>query len=208
MLAFVDESGDTGRRTSEGSSKFFTVALVVFKSDEAALECDQRISSLRVQLSLPSTYEFHFAHNSTRIKTEFLTAIAPYSFSYHAFALNKDQLYSPGFDKKESLYKFTARMVFENASAILNQATVVIDESGERQFRKELAAYLKRRITGIDGHVLIKKVKMQRSAGNNLLQVADYMAGISNRVLLGGKDAITLHRIIACHEASIRKWPL
>ena len=90
MLAFVDESGDPGRKIGKGSSLFFSVACVTFDENDEALACDQRITLLRRELRLPDGYEFHFFSNSRRVREAFLKAVAPYSFFYHAFSLNKD----------------------------------------------------------------------------------------------------------------------
>ena len=210
MLAFVDESGDSGRKILKGSSLYFVVALVTFDDDEEALACDQRIELLRRELGRPPSFEFHFSENSRRIREQFLGAVAPYAFFYHIFALNKDpdKLYGPGFDIKESLYKFTARLTFENAKPYLDNAKVVVDKSGDRKFRDELAVYLRRRVRDEEGRRLIKSVKLQRSDGNNLLQLADYVAGVLNRVISGKQDGIELRRkYLAARELTVQVWP-
>lgn len=210
MLAFVDESGDPGRKLGRGSSLYFIVAIVTFEDNDDANKCDHAITDLRTKLKLPPGYEFHFSHNSKRIKEAFLKAVAPFPFFYHAFALNKDpqKLTGVGFDNKESLYKITARFTFENAKPHLHNASVVIDRSGERKFRDELAAYLRKRILDDGGNHLIKKVKIQRSNGNNLLQLADYVAGVTNKVVSNKQDGKELRKkYLAAHESTMRFWP-
>lgn len=209
-MAFVDESGDPGRRVLNGSSLYFVVALVTFDDDEEALACDQRIGLLRRELGKPPNFEFHFSGNSGKIRDQFLGAVAPYAFFYHVFALNKDpdKLYGPGFDVKESLYKFTVRLTFENAKPFLDNAKVVIDQSGGREFRDELAVYLRRRVRDQEGRRLIRSVKLQRSEGNNLLQLADYVASVSNRAISKKQDGIDLRRkYLSTHELSVQVWP-
>ena len=210
MLAFVDESGDAGRKILNGSSKFFVVAIVTFEENEDALNCDQRIELLRKELGLSQQYEFHFSKNSKKIRQAFLTAITPYPFFYHVFALNKDpmKLWGPGFDHKESLYIYAVRLTFENAKPYLDNATVVIDRSGDAKFRDELATYLRHRIRDEQGKHLMKKVKIQRSNGNNLLQLVDYVAGTLNRHITGKVDGTELRRrYLATHEVSLEIWP-
>lgn len=210
MLAFVDESGDAGRKTESGSSRYFVVAVVTFEENDDANACDQRITALRTELRLASTYEFHFSKNSDWVKERFLEAVAPFAFSYHVFALNKDRrvLTGPGFGHKESLYKFTARMTFENAKPYLDSTTVILDRSGDRKFRDEIAVYLRRRINDREGPPRIKKVKIQRSDGNNLLQLADYVAGVSARFLNGKPDGEEWRqRYLATHRITERVWP-
>ncbi len=210
MLAFVDESGDPGRKILNGSSLYFVVALVTFSDEGEALDCDHRIDLLRRELRLPPQYEFHFSSNSRKVRQLFLAAVTPYSFFYHVFALNKDpdKLYGPGFDFKESLYKFAAGLTFENAKPYLLDAKVIIDGSGERGFREELSRYLRRRVLDTHGRQLIRSVKLQESHRNNLLQLADYVASISNRAISERPDGVELRqRYLATHELTRQVWP-
>lgn len=80
MLAFLDESGDCGRKLEKGSSLFFTVALVTFNDSEEALACSQRISLLRRELHKDEAFEFHFTDNSHHVRLAFLEAVARYDF--------------------------------------------------------------------------------------------------------------------------------
>lgn len=43
MLIFIDDSGDSGLKIESGSSRYFTIGLVVFEDNEEAVACDQRI---------------------------------------------------------------------------------------------------------------------------------------------------------------------
>lgn len=210
MLVFVDESGDSGRKILNGSSLYFVVAAVTFEDFDEANACDQRIDRLRDELNLAPNYEFHFSKNSKKVRQAFLNAVSPYPFFYHVFALNKDpqKLWGPGFDNKSSLYKYAVGVTFENAKAWLDNAIVVIDQSGNKQFQGELARYLRKRIKDSEGKRLIKKVKQQRSQGNNLLQLADYVACVSNRYIAGKTDALELRgRYLCTHEISLQVWP-
>ena len=210
MLAFVDESGDPGRKILNGSSLYFVVAVVTFEDNDEALACDQRIELVRRELGLPPRYEFHFSENPKKTRQAFLAAITPYPFFFHVFALNKDpqKLYGPGFEYKDSLYKFAAGLTFENAKPFLASTTVIIDQNGDRNFQRELAKYLRRRIRDEEGARLIKSVKQQKSSGNNLLQLADYVACVSNRFIQGRTDGIELRRrYLATHELSLQIWP-
>jgi hypothetical protein len=208
VLAFIDESGDPGRRTGQGSSAFFTVVMVTFEDNEEAGACDQRIGLLRRELSLPQGYEFHFYSNSRKVRLAFLEAVSPYDFFYHAFSLNKDpnKLYGKGFNFKGPLYKYVCGLVLENAKAYLADATVVIDKSGDREFRNQLAAYLRRKMRE-GGRNPIRSVKMEESRTNNLLQLADYAAGVTNRWVNNRLDAGQYRRFIASREIQARVWP-
>jgi len=210
MLVFVDESGDTGLKLDHGSSRFFTVALVAFEEASDAVACDQRIQLLKTELGLTPEYEFHFKKNSDKVRDAFLRAVSPYNFFYYGIVINKDpsKLYGEGFKNKESFYKYACSLVLENAKGKLRNATVVIDESSSDDFQRRLATYLRRRLEVKQGECLIKKVKMQRSQSNNLLQLADYVAGVINRSVSDNKkDAKGFRRLIAHREIQVQIWP-
>lgn len=208
MLVFIDESGDPGFKLEEGSSRYFTVAMVAFDDLEEAQLCDDRIRLLRAELGYPQDFEFHFSANSHRVRLAFLEAMAPYTFFYFGIVIDKDprKLWGEGFKYKESFYKYTCRLVFENAKPYLDNAIVVIDKNGSKEFRRQLANYLRRKINEPDRRI-IKKVKLQRSRSNNLLQLADYVAGVINRVIQGKKFASDYHRFIAHKEIYVQTWP-
>lgn len=208
MLAFVDESGDPGMKIESGSSKLFVVAVVTFNNRDEAQACDDRIANLRAELSIPRDFEFHFAHNSDRIKGAFLNAVAPFDFFYHVFALDKAKATGPGFQYQNSVYKWTARTTFENAKPYLEEAIVVLDKCGERKFRQELVAYLRKRINDGSGSRHIARLKTEASHKNNLLQLADYVVGVSAGTFQGNRTSAALHReFLASHETTRRLWP-
>lgn len=207
MLVFIDESGDPGLKFDQGSSEYFAVSLIVFEDTDEATACDQRIGLLRREIGWKTDSEFHFHRNPHRVREAFLKAVQPYSFFYYGIVINKSKLFGEGFKNKESFYKYACRLVFENAKEKLRDATVIIDRSGSTDFRNQLRTYLKRHVN--DGQRrLIKKVKMQNSAGNNLLQLADYVAGVINRSVQHKKNkADDFRKIIAHREIFVQVWP-
>ncbi|MFH1228396.1 MAG: DUF3800 domain-containing protein [Planctomycetota bacterium] len=209
MLVFVDESGDPGNKLDQGSSRFFTVALVIFSEHDEATACDQRIGLLRHELNWDERSEFHFKRNSDKIRRAFWQAVAPYNFFYYGIVLNKDpqKLWGEGFKDKMSFYKYTCSLVLENAKDKLNQAKVIIDESGNLEFKWQLAKYLRNKIN-TENRRIISEVKMQGSGQNNLLQLADYVAGVINRSVQGNKKfAADYKRLIAHREMYVQIWP-
>ncbi len=208
MLVFIDESGDTGRKINKGSSRYFVISLVIFEDNQEAEKCDQRISLLRHELNRPSTFEFHFQNNSKKIRLNFLEAVSRYNFSYFAVIIDKDpqKLYGPGFDDKDSFYKYACNMVFTNARPYLNQAIVVLDKSGSAGFRLGLRRYLNKK--GQDNQLnLIKTLKQQDSRSNNLLQLADYVSGIINRKAQNKNEWETYYHFISARENFVQQWP-
>ena len=208
MLVFIDESGDTGLKIEEGASRLFVITLVIFEDHEEAMACDQRIQLLKKELGYPPDFEFHFYHNSDKVRRKFLEATVPYNFFFLPLVINKDpkKLYGEGFQYKSSFYKFACGLVFENAKPYLKDAIVKVDKSGSALFRYELAKYLKKRVNQSD-HQLIKSVKMERSSSNNLLQLADYIAGVVNRKTQQKKNSEEYFRFIAHKTIGFQVWP-
>lgn len=208
MLVFIDESGDTGRKIELSSSRYFIISLALFEEHEEALNCDQRIGLLRKELKISDSFEFHFADNSHKIRLAFLSAIQPYKFLYFSVVIDKspEKLWGPGFQTKESFYKYACQMAFSNAMPYLKNAIVVLDQSGSPDFRNRLAKYLNARVNE-PGDKKIRKIKQQRSSSNNLLQVADYVSGVINRKIQGKKDWPEYYRFINDKEMWVQLWP-
>jgi len=208
MLIFIDESGDTGRKLDQGSSRYFLVSVLLFSDQEEALKCDKRIDLLKYEMGKLSNFEFHFSHNSNRVKVKFLEAIQPYRFTYFTVVIDKhpDKLWGEGFNTKESFYKYACQMAMTNAMPYFDTAHVIIDKSGSPGFRNSLAKYLRGKVNRNEGK-RIKKFKQQKSSANNLLQLADYITGVINRKVQDKKDWKNYYKYISDKEIWVQKWP-
>ncbi len=208
MLVFVDESGDLGFKLGKGSTRFFTIALVIFERAEAALACQEAVEELRRSLRLPPRHEFHFHDDPHERRLAFLAATSRHDFSCYTFTLDKasPRLFDDAFRYRESGYKWVCKTTLENAKHALRNATVVIDGSGERRFRQEMSTYLRRKLNQ-KGQRQIAKVKIGRSSGDSLLQLADYVASITNRLYEGKTGAETYDTFLRTKRRSQRKWP-
>ena len=215
MLAFVDESGDTGRRLDRDSSPYLALAMVVFPDSESAAQCIEQIRSLRRECGLPQTFEYHFSRNKPRRRREFLEAVSDSNFGcYHVFCLNKGsrRLYGPGFDTPSLMYNYTARLLFENASDYpqypLWDAQVVFDRRGNRDLRIGMESYLMRVLRGGDADRAVSGIVSRAASRDDLLQLADYVAGVSYRALLGDWKSRGLFRdYLRSHQWTWRLWP-
>lgn len=175
MLIFADESWDAWFDFKKHSSLLFTIWIVLFEEHEEAIQCDEAINELRKELKLPENYEFHYTKDSDRIKEAFIKKVAPFNFFYYWLVINKTLLDANNFNMNEPFYKYVCALTFENIKQIIHEATVVIDWSYWKKFENKFQKYLKDRINAWSSY-RIKKVKMQDSKKNNLLQLADYIA--------------------------------
>jgi len=207
MLVFFDESGDSGMKRKAGSSRLFIVTAVLFEENAEAETCDFKIADLKRRLGLRENFEFHFNSCSDHFRRSFFETITASEFFYHSVVLNKSKLWGEGFKEKNSFYKYAAGLVFENARSNLSQAKVVIDKCGNRDFRRELSKYLQRRMNE-GNQVLIRKISMEPSHSNNLLQLADMVCGAVSRSFDTEKaNRFEFRRIVNHRELRVQVWP-
>jgi hypothetical protein len=208
MLVFLDESGDPGMKLQQGSSEYFFVALVIFDDNEEALRADRHIATLRENLRLDASFEFRFNKMNHRLRTRFLREMCGFDFYYYGIAVKKGLLTARGFHFGESFYKVACRYVFTNAKAVLREAVVVIDGSGSRGFQRQLVTYLRRGINPrAGGHSHIRKIKIEDSHRNNLLQLADMVCGALARSYGDKPDARAYRDLICRRERHVQTWP-
>jgi hypothetical protein len=93
----------------------------------------------------------------------------------------------------------------ELAGDSLAGAVIVVDRSGNREVRNQLASYLRQQAH--PAGVRVRRFKMDRSERNNLLQLADYMVGVSARSLIGDAQAQEMRKIVSEREARTLLWP-
>lgn len=208
MLVFIDESGDLGFKLDRGSSRFFTIALVVFDDSVAAQACQQVIEGLKQQLHLPTDYEFHFHDDSHDRRLALLSTVARQHFWCYTFTLDKasPRLTGPGFRHRSPDYKWVCRTAIDNVASELQDATIIIDGSGERTFRQQISAYLRRELNP-QQRAQIKAIRLSRSHSDPLIQLADYVAGVTNRLYEEKAGAELYELYLRRKRRSQRKWP-
>jgi hypothetical protein len=144
MLVFIDESGDAGMQRRPGSSDFFVMVAVIFDDQEEADKCDRKISELRSGLSKSGNKEYKFNRCNREERERFFNGVSPFQFQYVAFVVNKEALHGSGIDLKIPFYKYTAKLLFDDAKQYLALATVILDRCGDREFRRQLEIHIKK----------------------------------------------------------------
>jgi Protein of unknown function (DUF3800) len=138
----------------------------------------------------------------------YLKALASYEFFYFTIIINKAKLYGKGFQFPDPFYKYTCGLVFQTAKPYLREAIVIIDGSGSRRFKQELSTYLRRKIAGSEEEAkLIRKIKVQDSKNNDLLQMADMVCGAVARSHTQKRDSKVYRRLISHREMDVQFWP-
>jgi hypothetical protein len=199
MLIFLDDSGDPGFKVKKGSSPCFVIALAIFDDHLEAESCAVEIKKLRRELGLSDHFEFKFSKCCDRFRMAFLTRVAPYKFRVRAIVMRKDAIYSPELrQSKESFYRYSVRMVLQHSFGTIQKARLKMDGHEDREFRRELYAYLRKQLQADgDGVPILEDLRIVDSKNNVLIQLADMVAGTIRRFAEQEKaDAVQYRKII------------
>jgi Protein of unknown function (DUF3800) len=171
MLVFIDESGDSGFMVERGSAPIFVAAMTIFEDGAAARATEQVIRAAKERLRVRP--EFKFNKSSRRVRDEFFHAVRDCRFIVRAIVVRKEVIYSPNLKTdKEAFYRFFIRQRMAHDGGMLAGARVVIDGSGDREFKRMLKASLRRQVGA-----RLKEVRFAKSENDLLVQLADMCAG-------------------------------
>jgi hypothetical protein len=70
----------------------------------------------------------------------------------------------------------------------LENANVIIDKNGDRELKKRLEQSLRANMVDAEGNCRLRKVTMEASHTNNLVQLADMICGAVGRSFTGQND--------------------
>jgi hypothetical protein len=167
MYVFIDEAGDVGFKFKKGASDYFVIALIIFDSIEEMDRADNKIQLQRIKDKLKVEYKSFSTKKN--FKSNFFDAIRDINFKISYIVVNKNNIYDAQLRcNPKMFYDFFLKKIIDATS--LNNANVKIDETSSVEIH--LKQYLNRE--NIDK---IKKMKFENSKSNNLIQLADMIAG-------------------------------
>ncbi len=167
MFVFIDESGDPGINSN---NSLFVLASIKFITSNDAKKTDEAIENLKNNLSY-NNFEFHFSKNSDFLKEQFFNNVTSSRFIINAVVVDK-ALIRNRFLKTEprKFYNYFLRILLERTK--LNDAKIVIDGRGQPAMKRSLKKYLNKHTSN-----QIRALMMEDSKKDNLLQLADMIAG-------------------------------
>ena len=182
QLVFVDDSGDPGFK--KASSSNFVMAAALFVDSEVAVSLSKRISDYRKTLGWRDDYEFKFTKIRKDIIIKLLEIVSDYNFQIYAVYVDKPSFYQTiSIIDKEKLYNWTIKELL--VSMPLRDAKIEIDGRSSKQNMHKMATYIRREINSSGDKKL--KIKFENSVNDNLIQLADLIAGSINRSMCRDK---------------------
>ena len=117
-------------------------------------------------------------------------------FRVRAIVVQKELIHSPHLRlDKEGFYRYFVRQMMTHDDGRLENATVIIDGSGDRKFRMTLKSQLRRRLGRRIG-----EVRLQNSRRDPLVQLADMCCGaIARSYRTDRKDSDRWRRMLGPH---------
>lgn len=172
MLIFIDESGDAGFKLVRGSSQHFIISMVIFRDAQDARATSAKITALATRLNIKP--EFKFTKSCNDYRDAFFNEISNCKFTTRSVVVDKQKIYSNHLkENKESFYNFFIKTMLKYDNGILKDAKIIIDGSGDKSFKLEFKAYIRRCIPT----ACVKKLSLKDSCTDPLIQLADMVAG-------------------------------
>lgn len=176
MLVFIDDSGDPGFKFDKGSSTHFVIACIVFDDNLDAEETALRIKRLRRSLGWRDDHEFKFNKASKDIRLAFLNEIKSCKFRVRAIVADKSIIRSVELRRnKDKFYNYMIKEVLSKSAGKITDGRIRLDGHEDRSYKKAATTYFRQQANP-DGSI-IKDMKFVNSKNDNLIQLADMVAG-------------------------------
>lgn len=176
MLVFIDDSGDPGFKFDKGSSTHFVIACIVFDDNLDAEETALKIKRLRRSLGWRDDHEFKFNKASKDIRLAFLNEIKGCKFRIRAIIADKSIIRSVELRRnKNKFYNYMIKEVLSKSAGKIIDGRIRLDGHEDRSYKKAATTYFRQQANP-DGSI-IKDMKFVNSKNDNLIQLADMVAG-------------------------------
>jgi hypothetical protein len=127
-----------------------------------------------LKLSLGINTEFKFSKSSSDLRDKFFNKMSKFDFKVRALVVDKANIYSTRLrTNKNSFYNFFVKQLIHHDNSALTNASIKIDGSGDKVFKRELQAYLRKELSANK----IRKFRFIDSKSDNLIQLADMVVG-------------------------------
>ncbi len=196
MLVFIDESGDPGINSK--TTSHLVITLVIFDDVQTAQKLDEAITQLHITTNHKP--EFKFSNCSSFVRDLFFQEIQKYQFRIKAIVVDKKKIYSHHLrNNPKRLYNYSLKKIITRSN--LQNAKIRLDGSGSKQFEQALRTYIRQGHSGI-----VENFQLKDSKKDNLIQLADMVAGAIARSYTNKKDAQRWKEMLILKTGDIWKF--
>lgn len=199
QLVFIDDSGDPG--FTKASSSNFVMAAALFMDQDVARRLSECILQFHEQLDWREEYEFKFTKIRKDIIAQLLRLVTEYDFEIYAVYIEKESFFNKKVITNEKLYNWTIKELL--LTMPLNEPKIKIDGRSSKRNMQKTATYLRQEALRYNLRKL--QIGFEDSSKNNLIQLADLIAGSINRSLTSKTDSKEYIEIIKEKIVSIKK---
>ena len=205
QLVFIDDSGNPGLKRGV-SNLNFVLAAVLLVSPAVATALNREISNYRKSLGWKNEHEFKFRKAPKEVKLNLLKIVNQYDIKIYAVYINRSDYYDNlKVVEKEKIYNWAIVELLKTMP--LKDAVVKIDGRSGKKHRRQMAAYVRQQLNR-NLHK-IQKFEPQDSVRDNLIQLADIVAGSINRSFQTDKtDSLAYLEIISDKLAMLKELKL
>jgi hypothetical protein len=174
MIIAIDDSGDVGFKLGKGSSPYFAIATVFFDDNLDAEEMALKIKRLRKNLNWTPLHEFKFRKTSDAIKEKFFKTINPLNFHIVLALIDKSTITDKTLIQNPSYFYNTVIIKTLNSGMRkIQKAHIYIDGESGSDYRRKTKTFFRQNLP----KQAIKKLSYRDSKKDNLIQLADMIAG-------------------------------
>ena len=176
MLVFIDDSGDAGFKLDKGSSAHFVIACVIFDDNLDAEETALKIKRLRRSLNWRDDHEFKFNKMNKALRLAFLNEVKGCNFRVRAIVTDKTLIRSQELrTNKHKFYNYMIKEVLTKSAGSITNARIRLDGHEDRAYKKAATTYFRQQANPRNS--VIRDMKFVNSQNDNLIQLADMVAG-------------------------------
>ena len=206
QIIYIDDGGDAGFKFKRGSSKYFSIACVVFDDWLDAEETALRVKRLRRTLSWPDNREFKFHNSSSKTRQAFLNTVNSCNFKVWAITVDKLRIQTEEAKKNAGkFYNFIIKELLVHHMNNISNASMYIDGEAKKAYKQAAFTYIRQHVNK-DAKRIVNMV-FADSVGNDLIQLADMVVGAVQRSKQTEKTDNALYYSIIENKVDLWNYP-
>ncbi len=173
---FLDESGELGFSFNKGSSKFFTITLLVcgIKEEQELQRVIKKVRERILKKKLKQSPEIKWNNSNEDIKKNVFQRLEKINFEIFTIILDKSKVYDYLKEKKHKLYNYLSQLIIAECSTE-DKFEIIVDRSkNKRSLRDDFNNYIRNHLINKCSNL---EIKHEDSKSNGGLQVLDFISG-------------------------------